>query len=107
MNGAKLIEQAFAFGDAWFIPGSTIALVNAAATGSPPATTYTYDPAGNPTVSGTANSWPFQYQGMEKELTDPGPLYYTGGGQYYKSTDHALAVETSQPLKNARERHRQ
>ena len=62
--------------------GSTIALVNAASTGSPPATTYTYDPSGNPTVSGTANDWPFQYQGMEKEFTDPGPYYYTGGGQF-------------------------
>ena len=44
------------------------------------ATTYTYDPAGNPTVSGTANDLPFLYQGGEKEVTDPGPLYYSGGG---------------------------
>jgi hypothetical protein len=44
---------------------------------------YTYDPSGNPTASGTANDWPFQYQGMEKEFTDPAPYYYTGGGQFY------------------------
>ncbi len=59
--------------------GSTIALVNAANVDAGPVTTYTYDPAGNPTVSGTANDWPFQYQGMEKEFTDPGPYYYPGG----------------------------
>ena len=63
--------------------GSTIGLVNAASTQSPPATTYTYDPSGNPTVSGTANDWPFQYKGMEKEFTDPGTYYYSGGGQFY------------------------
>jgi hypothetical protein len=34
-------------------------------------------------VSGTANDWPFQYQGMEKEFTDPAPYYYTGSGQFY------------------------
>jgi hypothetical protein len=52
-------------------------------TGLPPSTTYTYDPLGNPTVSGTANDWPFQYKGMEKEFTDPAPYYYSGGGQFY------------------------
>jgi hypothetical protein len=62
--------------------GSTIALVNAASPQSGPATTYTYDPSGNPTVTGTANDWPFQYNGMEKEFTD-GLYYYTGSGQYY------------------------
>ena len=46
--------------------GSTIALVNAASTGSPPATTYTYDPSGNPTLSGTMNYWPFLYKGRER-----------------------------------------
>jgi hypothetical protein len=65
--------------------GSTVGLVNAANVDAGPATTYTYDPAGNPTVSGTANDWPFQYQGMEKEFTDPGPYYYTGGGQFYSA----------------------
>ncbi len=49
----------------------------------PPATTYTYDPSGNPTVNGSSNSWPFLYQGREKEPSDPGPLYYSGGGQFY------------------------
>jgi YD repeat-containing protein len=63
--------------------GSTIALVNAGNMDAGPVTTYTYDPAGNPTVSGTANDWPFLYQGMEKESTDPGPYYYSGGGQFY------------------------
>ncbi len=52
--------------------GSTIALVNAASTQSAPATTYTYDPAGTPSVSGAANDWPFLYQGGEKEFTDRG-----------------------------------
>lgn len=46
-------------------------------------TTYTYDPSGNPTVTGTANDWPFQYRGMEKEFTDPAPYYYSGSGQFY------------------------
>jgi hypothetical protein len=63
--------------------GSTIGLVNAANVDSGPVTTYTYDPSGNPTVSGTVNDWPFQYQGMEKEVTDPGTYYYTGSGQFY------------------------
>ncbi len=76
------------------LPG--IALVNAASTQSPPATTYTYDPAGNPTVSGTANAWPFQYQGMEKEFTDPGPYYYTGGGQFYSAQIMRSPSETGE-----------
>ena len=63
--------------------GSTIALVNAASTQSPPATTYTYDPSGNPTLSGTTNYWPFLYNGLEKEFSDPGPFYYSGTGQFY------------------------
>jgi hypothetical protein len=63
--------------------GSTIALVNAAATNSPPSTTYTYSPSGTPTASGTANDWPFQYHGMEKEFNDPTPYYYSGSGQFY------------------------
>jgi len=25
----------------------------------------------------------FLNQGVEKEFTDPGPLYYSGGGQFY------------------------
>jgi hypothetical protein len=37
----------------------------------------------NPSVTVTANDWPFQYQGMEKEFTDPGPYYYSGSGQFY------------------------
>jgi hypothetical protein len=62
---------------------TTIGLVNAANVDSGPVTTYTYDSSGNPTASGTANDWPFQYQGMEKEFTDPAPYYYSGGGQFY------------------------
>jgi hypothetical protein len=34
-------------------------------------------------VSGAANSWPFQYRGLEKEFNDPAPYYYTGTGQFY------------------------
>jgi len=63
--------------------GSTIALVNAASTQSQPATTYTYDPSGTPTQSGTQNSfWPFLYHGVEQEFIDA-PYYYTGSGQFY------------------------
>jgi hypothetical protein len=76
--------------------GSTIGLVNAAATGSPPSTTYTYSPSGNPTASGTANDWPFQYQGMEKEFNDPAPYYYSGGGQFYSPLLVRSLSETSQ-----------
>ena len=80
--------------------GSTLGLVNAANVDSPPVTTYTYDPAGNPTVSGTANDWPFLYQGMEKEYTDPGTYYYSGGGQFYspqlvRSLSETSATSTS------------
>jgi len=76
--------------------GSTIALVNAASTQSAPATTYTYDPAGTPSPSGAANDWPFLYQGGEKEFTDPGPLYYSGGGQFYSPQLVRSLSETSQ-----------
>jgi hypothetical protein len=47
------------------------------------ATTYTYDPSGTSSASGTANEWPFQYQGREKQFTDPAPYYYSGSGQFY------------------------
>ena len=76
--------------------GSTIALVNAASTGSQPSTSYTYDPFGNPTLGGTANNWPFLYQGAEKEFTDPGTYYYTGGGQFYSPQLVRSPSETSQ-----------
>jgi hypothetical protein len=76
--------------------GSTLGLVNAAQVDSPPATTYTYDPSGNPTASGTPNDWPFQYQGMEKEFTDPAPYYYSGGGQFYSPQLVRSLSETGQ-----------
>jgi YD repeat-containing protein len=63
--------------------GSTLGLVNAASPQSGMVTTYTYDPSGTPSVNGTANEWPFQYNGMEKEFTDPAPYYYSGSGQFY------------------------
>ena len=63
--------------------GSTLGLWNAASPQSGLATTYTYDPSGTPTASGAANEWPFQYQGREKEFTDPAPYYYSGSGQFY------------------------
>jgi hypothetical protein len=66
--------------------GSTIALVNTASLQSNPQTTYTYDPSGNPSVSGTANYWPFLYHGMEKQPTDPAPYYYGGSGQFHSPT---------------------
>jgi hypothetical protein len=37
----------------------------------PPATFFSYDPSGVATVSGAANSFPFLYQGLEHEVTDP------------------------------------
>lgn len=76
--------------------GSTIGLVNAAQPDSGPVTNYTYDPSGTPTVTGTANDWPFQYQGLEKELTEPAPYYYTGGGQFYSAQMVRSLAETSQ-----------
>ena len=75
--------------------GSTLGLVNAANPDSGPVTNYAYDPSGNPTWSGAANDWPFQYQGMEKEYTDPGTYYYSGGGQFYSPQLVRSLSETS------------
>ncbi len=47
-------------------------------------------------MSGTANDWPFQYQGMEKEFTDPAPYYYSGGGQFYSPQLVRSLSETGQ-----------
>ena len=47
-------------------------------------------------MSGTANNWPFLYQGMEKEFTDPGPYYYTGTGQFYSPQIMRSPSETGQ-----------
>jgi hypothetical protein len=50
---------------------------------SQPAITLTYDPSGTPSVSGSANGWPFLYHGMEQEPTyDPG-IYNGGNGSFY------------------------
>jgi YD repeat-containing protein len=81
--------------------GSTIALINPASPSSPPATTYTYDPFGMPTLSGSANNYPFLYQGMEQENFDE-PLYYSGDGQFYgprigRSLSLTGALDTSSP----------
>jgi hypothetical protein len=76
--------------------GSTLGVVNAANPDSGPVTTYTYDPSGTPAASGTANDWPFQYQGMEKEFTDPAPYYYNGTGQFYSPQLARSLSETSQ-----------
>lgn len=62
--------------------GSTIALVNSAQN-SQLATTFTYDPSGVPTVGGLANSFPFLYQGLEHEVTDPGQLDFEPSGNVY------------------------
>jgi hypothetical protein len=78
------------------LDGSTIGLVNAAQVDSGPVTTYTYDPSGNPTATGTPNDWPFQYQGMEKEFTDPAPYYYSGSGQFYSPQLVRSLSETGQ-----------
>jgi hypothetical protein len=66
------------------INGSTIALVNSAAPTSPPGATYTYDPSGNVSINGgNVTSWPFQYQGMEHEITDPANLYFNPSSNVY------------------------
>jgi hypothetical protein len=78
------------------LDGSTIGLVNAAQVDSGPVTTYTYDPSGNPTATGTPNDWPFQYKGMEKEFTDPAPYYYSGSGQFYSPQLVRSLSETGQ-----------
>ncbi len=49
---------------------------------------------------GAANDWPFLYQGGEKEFTDPGPLYYSGGGQFYSPQLVRSLSETSQTSSN-------
>ena len=76
--------------------GSTLGLVNAANVAAGPVTTYSYDPSGTPNLSGTANSWPFLYHGMEKEISDPGPYYYSGGGQFYSAQIVRSLPETGQ-----------
>jgi YD repeat-containing protein len=63
--------------------GTTIALVNTANVNALPQTTVTYDPSGVPTVSGLANSFPFLYQGLEHEVSDPGQLYFEPSGNVY------------------------
>ena len=50
---------------------------------SPPATTFTYDPSGVSTLTGAANSFPFLYQGLEHEVTDPGQLLFEPSGNVY------------------------
>jgi len=47
-------------------------------------------------VSGTGNYWPFLYQGVEKDPYDPGPLYYSGGGQFYSPQLVRSLSETGQ-----------
>ena len=63
--------------------GTTIALVNTANVNALPQTTVTYDPSGVSTVSGLANSFPFLYQGLEHEVSDPGQLYFEPSGNVY------------------------
>ena len=76
--------------------GSTLGLVSAASPQSGIATTYTYDPSGTSSATGAANEWPFQYQGREKEFTDPGPYYYSGSGQFYSPQFVRSLSETGQ-----------
>jgi hypothetical protein len=38
---------------------------------------------GVPRLTGAGNSWPFLYQGMEHEITDPAPLYFDHGANVY------------------------
>ena len=50
--------------------------------------------------NGASTNWPFLYQGGEKEFTDPGPLYYSGGGQFYSPQLVRSLSETSQTSSN-------
>ncbi|HYB90811.1 MAG TPA: hypothetical protein VEC38_07185 [Candidatus Binataceae bacterium] len=63
--------------------GSTVGLVNAAQINPGPVTTYTYDPSGNFSLNGSANIWPFLFEGGEHEVTDPASAYYDGSGNFY------------------------
>jgi hypothetical protein len=65
-------------GSCW---ASTSAAISSS--GSPSATTFTYDLSGVSTVSGASNSFPFLYQGLEHEVTDPGQLYFEPSGNVY------------------------
>jgi hypothetical protein len=38
---------------------------------------------GVPRLTGAGSSWPFLYQGMEHEITDPAPLYFERGANVY------------------------
>ena len=76
------------------LDGSTIALVNATQTQPPAATTFTYDPSGVSTVTGLSNSFPFLYQGLEHEVSDPGQLYFEPSGNVYNPQ---IQRELSQP----------
>ncbi len=38
---------------------------------------------GVPRLTGAGSSWPFLYQGMEHEITDPAPLYFDQGANVY------------------------
>jgi hypothetical protein len=68
------------------VDGSTVALVNPASPNTPPPTTYAYDAFGNPRLSGTANQFPFLFQGLETESDfDPSGVYYLPDGEYYSS----------------------
>jgi hypothetical protein len=72
---------------------------------------YSYDPFGVPRLTGAGSSWPFLYQGMEHEITDPAPLYFDQGANVYNPM---LQRELSQlgqqgiagpPTAGARRRH--
>ncbi len=65
------------------IAGSTIALVKPGQTDSHPPTLYSYDPFGVPRLTGAGSFWPFLYQGMEHEITDPAPLYFDQDANVY------------------------
>jgi hypothetical protein len=38
---------------------------------------------GVPRLTGAGSSWPFLYQGMEHEITDPAPLYFDQSANVY------------------------
>jgi RHS repeat-associated protein len=66
--------------------GSSIALTNAAGASQ---TTYTYEPFGNTTQSGTASSNAFQYTGRENDIT--GLYYYRA--RYFSPKFHRFLTE--------------
>jgi len=80
------------------IEGSTIALVNVSQGGAPISTSFSYEPTGKPSVSGSSSSWPFMWHGLEHEVTDPAHLYFEPSGNVYNPDPVHLSLLGPQGL---------